>query len=219
MPFEVARESTRSSAVSGPVSGNSRVPWPTTTGTMGVGEFRPPAWAAREAMKLRVPAGAHAHHAELDVSGRRGGMVSTLIGGESDHLDPGSARQIPQEGPGPWLPEPRYQRLATAPMRCRATDWESPGPVPAFGKRRVSNRLQSQQSKAMARPSPTSPRASGASSMWTGQPGPLRLRWSAGSRGPSHRIRPQRCSAGGPGQTRWRRTGTVPRCRHGCSAA
>src|SRR5215207_6590022 len=32
-PFGVARESTRSSAVSGPVSGNSRVPWPTTTGT------------------------------------------------------------------------------------------------------------------------------------------------------------------------------------------
>ena len=29
-----ARESTRSSAMSGPVSGNSRVPWPTTTGTM-----------------------------------------------------------------------------------------------------------------------------------------------------------------------------------------
>jgi hypothetical protein len=28
------RESTRSSAMSGPVSGNSRVPWPTTTGTM-----------------------------------------------------------------------------------------------------------------------------------------------------------------------------------------
>jgi hypothetical protein len=51
MPFEVARESTRSSAVSGPVSGNSRVPWPTTTGPRGVDEFRPPAWAAHEAMK------------------------------------------------------------------------------------------------------------------------------------------------------------------------
>src|SRR5438132_1231270 len=31
-PFGVARESTRSSAMSGPVLGNSRVPWPTTTG-------------------------------------------------------------------------------------------------------------------------------------------------------------------------------------------
>src|SRR5919106_6338366 len=34
MPFGVARESTRSSAVSGPVSRNSRVPWPTITGTV-----------------------------------------------------------------------------------------------------------------------------------------------------------------------------------------
>src|SRR2546426_12381384 len=34
MPFGKARDSTRSSAMSGPVSGNSRVPWPTTTGTM-----------------------------------------------------------------------------------------------------------------------------------------------------------------------------------------
>src|SRR5207245_5206735 len=34
MPLGKARDSTRSSAVSGPVSGNSRVPWPTTTGTM-----------------------------------------------------------------------------------------------------------------------------------------------------------------------------------------
>jgi hypothetical protein len=33
------------------------------------------------------PAVAHAHHAELDVSGRRGGLVSALIGGESDHFD------------------------------------------------------------------------------------------------------------------------------------
>lgn len=32
LDFGVARESTRSSAASGPVSGNSRVPWPTTTG-------------------------------------------------------------------------------------------------------------------------------------------------------------------------------------------
>src|SRR5919108_3565486 len=32
MPFGKARESTRSSAMSGPVSENSRVPWPTTTG-------------------------------------------------------------------------------------------------------------------------------------------------------------------------------------------
>ncbi len=34
LDFGVARESTRSSAVSGPVSGNSRVPWPTTAGTV-----------------------------------------------------------------------------------------------------------------------------------------------------------------------------------------
>src|SRR2546430_17699819 len=34
MPFGKARDSTRSSAMSGPVSGNSRVPWPTATGTM-----------------------------------------------------------------------------------------------------------------------------------------------------------------------------------------
>src|SRR5437879_11080414 len=33
-PLGVARDATRSSAVSGPVSGNSRVPWPTTTGKM-----------------------------------------------------------------------------------------------------------------------------------------------------------------------------------------
>src|SRR6266566_4733706 len=32
MPFGKARDSTRSSAMSGPLSGNSRVPWPTTTG-------------------------------------------------------------------------------------------------------------------------------------------------------------------------------------------
>src|SRR6266511_1033665 len=32
MPFGKARDSTSSSAMSGPVSGNSRVPWPTTTG-------------------------------------------------------------------------------------------------------------------------------------------------------------------------------------------
>src|SRR5215216_3456800 len=31
-PFGVDRDSTRSSATSGPLSGNSRVPWPTTTG-------------------------------------------------------------------------------------------------------------------------------------------------------------------------------------------
>src|SRR5881397_76362 len=34
MPFGKARDSTRSSAISGPVSGNSRVPWPTITGTL-----------------------------------------------------------------------------------------------------------------------------------------------------------------------------------------
>src|SRR5919197_512297 len=33
-PFGVTRESTRSSVASGPLSGNSRVPWPTTTGTV-----------------------------------------------------------------------------------------------------------------------------------------------------------------------------------------
>ena len=32
MPREVVRELTKSSAMSGPESGNSRVPWPTTTG-------------------------------------------------------------------------------------------------------------------------------------------------------------------------------------------
>jgi len=38
-PFGVDRDSVSSSATSGPVSGNSRVPWPMTTGTDEQGDL------------------------------------------------------------------------------------------------------------------------------------------------------------------------------------
>src|SRR4029450_5711592 len=53
LPFGKARDSTRSSALSVPVSGNSRLPWPTTTGTMS--RFIPLTRSLTSSHRVRAP--------------------------------------------------------------------------------------------------------------------------------------------------------------------